>query len=204
MRIAIVGFGNVGRGLAKAWASGKHEVSVGVRSPATIPSPDNGIRVLSIPEAASSAEVIALAVPWQGIETALGQCGDLGGKIVIDCTNPLRNDMNGLEIGTTTSAAEQIAASHPGTRVIKAFNTLGAVLLGNAKFPEGSASGFYCGDDADSKKTIEPLISAAGLDPVDVGPLVNARWLEAMAMLWIDLALHRGFQANFAFRLMKR
>lgn len=204
MRIAILGLGNVGGALAKVWSAAKHELHAGVRSPATTQSQIPGLKIESIPEACQQADVIALAVPWQGVSSTLQQAGDLGGKILIDCNNPLKEDLFGLEIGTTTSAAEQIAALQPKAKVIKAFNTLGAVLLGNATFPDGKASGFYCGDDAEAKKTVEPLISQAGLDPVDVGPLSNARWLEAMAMLWIDLALHRGFQPNFAFRLVRR
>lgn len=204
MRIAILGLGHVGGGLAKAWSAAKHELYAGVRSPSTTTSPIAGMKIGSIAEAASTAEVLALCVPWNGAKSILEQCGDLSGRILIDCTNPLRKDLSGLEIGMTTSAAEQIAALQPLAHVVKAFNTLGSTLLGNAAFPEGKASGFYCGDDADAKKFVQPLIVDAGLDPVDVGPLSNARWLEAMAMLWIDLAFNRGFQTNFAFRIVRR
>jgi predicted dinucleotide-binding enzyme len=204
MRIAILGLGNVGGALAKVWSAAKHELYAGVRSPATTQAQIPGLKIESIPAVCQYADVIALSVPWNGVSTMLQQAGDLSGKILIDCTNPVKEDLNGLAIGTTTSAAEQVAALQPKAKVVKAFNTLGAVLLGNADFPDGRASGFYCGDDTEAKKALEPLISQAGLDPVDVGPLSNARWLEAMAMLWIDLALHRGFQANFAFRLVRK
>jgi predicted dinucleotide-binding enzyme len=42
-----------------------------------------------------------------------------------------------------------------------------------------------------------------GFEPVDVGPLWSARYLEAVAMLWIEMAILQGFGANFGFRLVK-
>ena len=74
-------------------------------------------------------------------------------------------------------------------------------MLGRGKIEGRMADGFYCGDSANAKQVVGPLITAAGLRPVDVGPLRNARYLEAMAMLWIDLAVNQKYGATFAFTL---
>ena len=88
--------------------------------------------------------------------------------------------------------------------MVKAFNTIGAGLLGDATFDGLQADGHYCGDYDAAKTAVVPLIEAAGLRPLDAGPLRNARYLEAMAMLWIDLAVKRGRGPTFGFRTLER
>jgi predicted dinucleotide-binding enzyme len=202
-RIAILGAGNVGGALARLWSKAGHEVSVAVRetfAAKQIP----GVRSGPAKEIAGPAEFLVLAVPWDAAESALNSCGNTGGKVVIDCTNPLLPNLEGLALGTTTSAAEKLQQLAPQAHVIKAFNTLGAALLGNATFDGLQADGYYCGDDPGAKASVVPLIQAAGLRPFDAGPLRNARYLEAMAMLWIDLAVKRGRGPTFAFRTLER
>jgi 8-hydroxy-5-deazaflavin:NADPH oxidoreductase len=202
-QIAIVGAGNVGGALARLWSKAGHAVSVATRqvSPANqIPGVSSG----RAQEIAPRAEVIALAVPWEAAEEALASCGDLGGKIVIDCTNPVLPNLDGLEFGATTSAAEKLQEQAHSAHVVKAFNTIGAALLGNAAFDGLQPDGYYCGDHDVAKAAVIPLIAATGLRPFDVGPLRNARYLEAMAMLWIDLAVNRGHGPTFGFRTLER
>jgi predicted dinucleotide-binding enzyme len=76
-----------------------------------------------------------------------------------------------------------------GAKVVKAFNTIGAADFGDAQFGAIRADGFYCGDDKAAKAEVRGLVESAGFEPSDVGPLKSARYLEAMAMLWIDLAV---------------
>ncbi len=61
-----------------------------------------------------------------------------------------------------------------------------------------------CGDDTEAKKVVADLARQLGFEPVDVGPLRSARYLEAVAMLWIDMALLQGFGTNFGFRVVRR
>ena len=61
-----------------------------------------------------------------------------------------------------------------------------------------------CGDKAEPKKVVAVLAKQLGFEPVDVGPLKSARYLEALAMLWIDMAISQGFGTNFGFQLVKR
>jgi predicted dinucleotide-binding enzyme len=191
LRIGILGAGNVGGALGRLWAAKGHDVVFGKRG-------------ASNAEAASAAQVIVLTVPWPAAQEAVRDCGDLAGKILVDCTNPLASDLKGLTVGLTTSAAEQVAAGAPGAKVVKAFNTIGAMNFGNANFGGVAADGFYCGDDAAAKNVVNGLISDAGMNPVDVGPLRNARLLEPLAMLWIDLAVNQKQGSNHAFKLLRR
>lgn len=209
MKIAVVGAGNVGGALGKLWSDKGHEVRLAVPDPNSpklkelLGTMRKGVHAASNREAAGASDVVALAVPWPAAEQAIRACGDLRSKVLIDCTNPLRADLTGLVLGHTTSAAEQVAA-WSGAKVVKAFNTLGAGLYGQAEFDGTRADGFYCGDDAAAKTTAEELIADIGLNPVDVGPLRNARLLEPMAMLWIDLAINQGWGARHAFKLLRR
>ena len=59
------------------------------------------------------------------------------------------------------------------------------------------------GDDADRKPAVMELVGKLGFEPVDAGPLKNARLLEPFAMVWIDQAMKRGRGRDFAFALVK-
>jgi len=209
MKIAVLGAGNVGGALGKLWAAKGHEVRFGVpdagseKIKALLASTGGRAKAGNNREAAGASEVVVLSVPWPAAEQAIRDCGDLRSKVVIDCTNPLRSDLKGLVVGFTTSAAEQVA-EWSGAKVVKAFNTIGAGNYGNAEFAGTRADGFYCGDDAAAKAKVKPLIADIGLNPVDVGPLRNARLLEPLAMLWIDLAVNQKWGPNHAFKLLRR
>ncbi len=190
LKIAILGAGNVGGALGRLWTAKGHEIKLGKRD--------------ANAEAVSGASVVALCVPWQAAEEAIKSAGDLSGKVLIDCVNPLSPDMKSLLVGTTTSAAEQASKWAKGAKVVKAFNTIGAPLFGNAQFGAQKADGFFCGDDQAAKDIVRGLIEDAGLDPVDVGPLTNARLLEPLALLWIDLAVNQKQGINHGFKLLRR
>ena len=202
-RIAIIGTGNIGGALARLWTEAGRQVSVATREGST-PKQIPGVSSGPAKSIASKADILLLAVPWSAAKEALASCGDLSGKILVDCINPVLPTLEGLEFGGTTSASEQLQQFVPQAHVVKAFNTIGAPLLGNATFDGLQADGYYCGDDAAAKSAVAPLIAAAGLRPFDAGPLRNARYLEAMAMLWIDLAIKRGRGPTFGFRTLER
>ena len=209
MKIAILGAGSVGGTLGRLWAAKGHSVTFGVPDPTgdkvkKLLSDLSGARATNNRDAAASADVVALCTPWPVAQDAVQSSGDLAGKVLIDATNPLANDLSGLVIGTTTSAAEQVQSWAPHARVVKAFNTIGAIDYGNAHFGSQRADGFYCGDDAAAKSTVKQLIGDTDLEPVDVGPLRNARLLEPLAMLWIDLAVNQRQGTNHGFKLLRR
>ena len=197
--IAVLGAGNVGGALGNLWSAKGHRVVYGVRPGSKAPGESASHR-----EAVAASEIVALCVPWAAAEGTVRDAGDFSGKILIDCTNPLKPDLSGLEIGCTTSAGEMVAGWAANAKVVKAFNTIGAPNYGNAQFGSQRADGFYCGDDAASKEIVKGLVEEIDLDPVDIGPLKNARLLESLAMLWIDLAVNQRQGVDHAFKLLRR
>jgi hypothetical protein len=150
--------------------------------------------------------VILLSVRWDTVADALQAAGSLVGKVVIDCTNPVRHDLSGLVIGHTTSAAEEIAKMLPGAHVVKAFNTVFAEVYHSESRLFGSRmpTMFYCGDCEDAKKSASRLIRETGFEPTDAGPLSSARYLEPLAMLMIQLGYGQGMGKNIAMDLIRR
>ena len=86
--------------------------------------------------------------PALGAEGAIGAAGDLGGKILIDATNPIGKGFV-LTHGHDDSGAEQVQRWAPGARVVKAFNTTGAENMADPAYPAGPLAMFVCGDDED-------------------------------------------------------
>ena len=208
MRIGIIGAGSVGGALGRGWARAGHEVLYGVRNAADPKvvklTEETGAKAGTVAEAAAFGEVVVLATPWDATEDAIRQAGDLQGKILFDCTNPLAPQLSGLTHKDDTSGGEQVAAWASGARVVKIFNTTGANNMANPRYSEGAATMFYCGDDAEAKAAGRQLAADLGFDPVDAGSLSQARLLEPLALLWIRLAYVQGLGREFAFRLMRR
>lgn len=209
MKIGIIGSGNMGSGLGRIWAAKGHEVIFSYsRSQeklsslaASLPNAKAGT-----PAEAAQAEIILLSVRWSDVPDALKQAGSLSGKIVIDCTNPLKPDLSGLVIGHTTSAAEEIGRMAPGAKIVKAFNTAFAQVYEEKSRLFGSrrVSMLYCGDDAEAKSVVAKLISDVGFEPIDCGPLTAARLLEPAAMLVITLGYGMKMGTNMALDLIRR
>ena len=210
MNVGIIGAGNVGGALGKRWAAAGHKVKFGVRDAA---KPDvqqllqdcgGDATAASIADAAQFGEVVVLTTPFPAAQAAIGSAGNLTGKIVIDCTNPLTPDLSGLSVGHDTSAAEQVARWAQGARVVKCFNTTGANNMENPAYPDGKPVMFCCGNDAGANAAVMKLGADVGFEMIDAGKLEIARLLEPLAMLWIHLAYRGGLGREFAFRLMRR
>ena len=203
MRVAVIGLGNVGKALAPAFRRDGHEVVCGVRDPA-----DPKHRAIDLPlrspaEAAEWAEIVVLAVNWDQVEAALADCGDLAGKILLDCTNPLSFGPEGITLllGFDTSGGE-IVASKTAARVVKTLNHVGAPVMADAHAYPRRPIQFVCGNDADSRATVSGLLRDIGFEPRDYGGIENARKLEPLAMLWIDQAFQHGMSMATALVLI--
>jgi 8-hydroxy-5-deazaflavin:NADPH oxidoreductase len=186
-RIAVIGRGAVGSAVGSGWASLGHGVTFGVRRPSVADERD-------VRAACADADVIVLATPWSAVDEVLAQAGDLTGKIVVDCTNPLAM-VDGrlcLALGFDRSGGEHVAARAPGARVYKTLNQTGAEVMAAARRFATPPVMYVAGDDAAGKAIVSGLVAALGFEAVDAGPLSNARLLEPLAMLWIDQALQRG------------
>lgn len=210
MKIGIIGSGNVGGALGSRWARLGHEVIFGSRDPQGIEmqqfsaKTSGKTRAATLADTARDGDVLLLSTPWPATQQVIAGLGDLNGKILIDATNPLLPDLSGLTLGTTTSAGEQVAGWARGAKVVKAFNTVGANIMENPTFEGHRPVMFYCGDDSQSKQVVSKLISELVFEPVDAGPLTQARLLEPFALLWISLAFAQGMGREFAFELLRR
>jgi predicted dinucleotide-binding enzyme len=198
MQIAILGTGNVGSALARALARAGHSLTLGTRDPAhpaahTLATATGA--TLAMPQdAAQSAEVILLALPWPALATTLPSLGPLTGKTVIGCTNPLTSIPHGLDLATghTDSGAEQVQRLLPGAHVVKTLNQTGAEMMEAAYTLPHRPVQFIAGDNPQAKATAAALLTDLGFDPLDAGPLHRARLLEPFALLWINQAVLRG------------
>ena len=207
MKIAIIGAGNVGATLGRAWARRGHSVTFGVRDPQApklkaVAGGQAGIAFAANADAARDAEVVAFCTPWPATQAAVASCGSLAGKAVIDCTNPLKPDLSGLTVGTDSSGAEQVAGWAKGAQVFKAMNQIGFNRMDAPKFKQGTPVMFVCGD-GDKKRLVLQLVTELGFDTIDAGGLQIARLLEPYALLWIHMALKRGLGRDFAFGLLR-
>jgi predicted dinucleotide-binding enzyme len=194
MSITILGAGNMGRGLAKLAIESGWDVVVGARDPAKAKqlAAELGAKARSadIAGAVSSSDFIVLAITYDGVASALEAAGDLSGKVIVDITNPLSPDYMSLTVGHSTSAAEEIAKLAPGAHVVKAFNTIFAQLLPREVRRDKSAlQVFTAADNEPARRRVEDFIAKAGFEPVNAGPLKNARFIEPVA----ELNIHFGY-----------
>jgi NADPH-dependent F420 reductase len=191
MDIAIIGAGNVGTALATSFTRAGHTVTIASRDPedaGSVAAATGSSIAGSNAEAVATAGIVVLAIPFASAPDVATEIADaVSGKIVVDVTNRMSFGPNGLEIDTTASNAEELAALLPGAQVVKAFNTLGATHQVDPIAKGIQLDGFVAGDDAIAKTVVLELVASIGLEPVDVGPLARARQLEGLAFLNIAL-----------------
>ena len=194
MKIAILGTGSVGTALDELLTrTGGHDVALGSRTP-------DG-RAVGHAAAVEAADVVVVAVPYTAALDVLRPLADrLVGKTLVDATNPLDDDWSPLDIGGR-SAAETLEDALPGVHVVKAFNTVFADVMSVERLDRDGrpATAFVAGDDAAARERVAALAASVGFDPVVVGALSQARYLEAMAHLNIGIALGQGGGTDAAF-----
>jgi len=199
MTVAIIGLGNMGKGLARR-LSGKTALVAGVRDPAQAAAfgREHGIRVTDYQEAIAQADIVVLALPYvAALEFAAGTPA-LAGKIVVDISNPVRPDFSGLALGFDTSAAEEIQKAAPGARVVKAFNTIFSGVFDTAAAATADVPVFVAGNDAAAVEAVAGLAQQAGFAVERVGALDGARLLEPVGMLNIRLGYGLGRGTSIA------
>jgi predicted dinucleotide-binding enzyme len=206
MNVAIVGLGNIGGGLARAWAKAGHKLALVARDPKAPETmallAETGARAMPLKDAVQFADVVTLAIPFAALDELIRDAGPLTGKVLIDCTNAVLPGMK-LAFGHTTSSAEELAKKVPGAHVVRSFNAQGAENLADVVYNGVKATNFYCGDDSAAKKSVRQLIEDVGFDAVDVGGLSQSRLLEPLMLLWMAASREVGSR-NVAFRLLRR
>lgn len=205
MNIAVIGAGNVGRSLATAFSHAGHSVVVTSRDPedAGVVAHTTGARtVAGNREAAASADVVILAIPFDSAEAVAAEIRDVvAGKPVVDVSNRMAFGATGPTIDNGPSNAERLAAWLPDAAVVKAFNT---VFAGNQVDPivEGvQLDGFVAADDPAAKAVVLDLARSIGLRPIDAGPLGRAQQLEQLAFLNIALNATNGWAWQSGWKL---
>jgi len=190
-RIAIIGTGNMATGLGTGWARAGNEVVFGSRDPLAA-----SVKLAGVPgakfarEAAAlaGAEVVVLAIPYPSVAAfAQANATALRGKVVIDISNPFDhlpdNRLAGAEI-TARAIGE-------GARVVAAFKAnFAGTLLKPTLEQEGrkvQRDALFAGDDGPAKAVVAGLIGALGMRPVDCGSLHNARIIDGMVSLIIEV-----------------
>lgn len=206
MRIAIIGAGNVGTALGRGWTRRRHQVTYGVRDPHGAKAAalaQGGVHVTVPPEAVERSEVVLLATPWATTRDAVEALGDIGGRPLLDATNPIGPGL-ALAAGDGGSGGELVQAWAPTARVVKIFNTTGVENMASPMYGDQAATMFYCGDDEPACAVAAKLATDLGFDAVSAGPLRNARLLEPLALLWINLAMAQIAGRGIAFKLLRR
>jgi predicted dinucleotide-binding enzyme len=193
IKIAIIGKGNVGKALAEGLRRAGNEVRFGSTDPKESPR-----------DASLWGEVVILAAPWDAhaqIAKAVGNA--LEGKIVVDVSNVLTPSFE-LALGFSTSGAEELQKLLPGTKVVKAYNTVFAQNMSTGKLLGERLTVLVAGDDPAGKDIVRKLAEGIGFDSVDAGPLKSARYLEPLGMLNITLGYGLKMGTNIGFRLVKK
>ena len=188
------------------WANAGHQVVFGSRRAASdemqAVKEKHGIDMAQPADAARFADVVVLAVPWSVTETVIANLGDLTGKIILDCTNPLGPDFT-MDL-SGVSGGEQVAAWATGATVVKALNITGSKNMGDPTYGEQRLAMLVCGDEDEAKATVMSLTDDLGFDSIDAGPLSKSKYLEAMAFVWISQAYHQDWGPDFGFALLRR
>lgn len=207
------GTGAQGKGLGYRLARSGHRVTIGSRDVgkaqaaaqalATMPHVDPGLVVGADNRGACEADLVIVAVPWQGHERLLVELAHaLAGKIVIDCVNPLGFDERGAYPLTVDdgSAAQQAERLLPDSRVTAAFHHVSAVLLSDPEIDLIATDILVLGDDREAAATVQALATRIkGMRGVFAGRLRNAGQVEALTANLI--AVNRRYKAHVGVRV---
>jgi predicted dinucleotide-binding enzyme len=190
-KIAIIGNGNVGGALTRGLTRARRDVK------------NVGEDKAAIRSAAAWADVVILAVPFGAVADVAATIAPVTeAKTIIDVTNALTPEMQ-LAIGFTTSGAEELQKKLPKARVVKAFNTQFAQQMDSGRLGDIAVTVFVAGDDAAAKSDAVDVAKSIGFDPVDAGPLANARLLEPLGYLNIQLGYVLGQGTAIGLKLIR-
>ena len=173
--LSIIGTGNMSQAIASIAAKGGHSVQQLGQGDV---------------DTAISGDVVVLAVPYPAVADVIAKRGEqLAGKVVVDITNPLNFEtFDDLVVPADGSAAAEIAAALPDSKVLKAFNTTFAGTLAAGTVGPLTTTVLIAGDDTDAKSTLAGIVTSGGVKAVDAGSLKRARELEALGFLQLTLA----------------
>ena len=205
MNIAIIGTGNIGTALGKAWAKAGHNISLGVRDLDNFKGKEmlglDNVTVHSIGDAVKLSEVILIAAIPPATADIVSAMGNVNGKIIIDTMNSVRAKPEGYN-----NTFEALIDLTKGAEVVKCFNSTGFENMANPVYPgDVHLDMFMAGDSKEAKETVRRLAKDVGFaDCYDFGGNDKVALLEQFALAWINLAMMQGQGRNIAFKLIKR
>jgi predicted dinucleotide-binding enzyme len=184
--IGLIGAGNIGSQLARLGVQHGYQVVLSnSRGPETladlVAEIGEGATAGTAEEAAAAGDVVVVTIPLKAIGSV--PVAPLDGKIVIDTNNyyPQRDGRIARLDAAEATTAGLLQEHLPGSKVVKAFNHIGAADLTTKGSPAGTAGrralAVY-GDDADARATVSAIIDEFGFEPVDGGPLSESWRIE--------------------------
>ena len=208
MRIGILGSGLMGGKLGTIFARAGHDVVFSYshdekKLERLARDAGKNARAGTPSDAASESDVLLLAVHWSRVSDVLRRAGGVSGKVMITCALPMNTSDTRLVVAHTSSGAERLATKARGAKVVSAFGTVPSeVLFGvfAGRRRKTRPSLLFCGNGDDSKKVVARLIRDVGFDPVDVGPLKSARFLEPFTLAIAHLAYEGRKGPEVAYR----
>lgn len=226
MKIAVLGTGVVGRALTAGLARQGHQVVMGTRDVAATlerDEPDGmgnppyrewrndhpDVDLATFAEAAAGGEIVVNATSGAVILDALRRAGEehLAGKVLLDVANPL--DFSAgmpptLLVKDTDSLGEQVQRAFPRARVVKALNTMNAVMMVDpGQLAGGDHTVFLAGNDAEAKAQVSDLLRGWGwTDIIDLGDISGSRGAEMLLPIWLRLMGALGTPA-FNFKIVR-
>jgi 8-hydroxy-5-deazaflavin:NADPH oxidoreductase len=201
MNISILGTGNIGAKLGKLLLENSYTVYYGSRRADNVSSNN----IVTYQKAIEKSDIIILAIPYFSVSENLRPVKQwLRNKIIIDATNPLNADWSPLLLGQENSAGEEIYRLLDESKVVKCFNTVFADNMTNegTKMFNTLITAFLCGDDEDANKQVASIAKAINFEPLIVGGIKYARYLEAMAHMNIQLAIGKGYGTKVAYKYL--
>lgn len=211
MNIGILGTGSVGQTLATKLVSLGHQVMLGARDAKNekaatwVKSAGKGASQGTFTDAAAFGDIIFNCTSGVGTLAALQQAGskNFDGKLVVDVANPLdfsKGMPPTLSVCNTDSLGEQVQRALPKAKVVKALNTVNALLMVEPSRLPGEHALFICGNDAGAKAQVTDILKKwfGWKSIIDVGDITAARGTEMLLALWIRLmGAYKSAEFNF-------
>jgi len=193
-------------GLGKHWAAKGHELFFShSRDPDKLKrqaaSVSTKAKVGTADEAAKFADVLILTTPYDAAPAAIKAAGNLKGKLFWSIVIFLKADYSGLQVGTTTSGAEELAKLAPESRFVAALPPFAEVLHAD-RLSDPSPSVFVYSYDEEARRTVIGLVTDFGAEVVDAGPLYAARFFEPAMMGLVYLAYGQKMGGSIGLRLL--
>ena len=201
------GTGDQGLGLAYRWSEAGLSVLIGSRDDARAHEAaaelDHGVTGGLNTSVAEVCDIAVVAVPWAGHEVLLADlAGELAGKIVIDCVNPLGFDKRGAYALRVPegSAAEQAQQLLPGSAVVGAFHNVSSVLLRDRELATVDTDTLVLGDQREATDAVQDLAGRIpGMRGIYGGRLRNCAQIEALTANLISI--NRRYKAHAGIRI---